>query len=59
MHVEGVGEGGGLLPECAKCGADYSDYLGTHQCSKNAKLGEFEQSLNVCEFGKKRGVFIA
>ena len=31
----------------------FSDYLGTHQCSKNAKLGGFEQSLNVHEFGKK------
>ena len=30
-----------------------SDYLGMHHCSKNAKLGGFEQSLNVREVGKK------
>ena len=30
-----------------------SDYLGTHQCSENAKLGVFPQSLEVREFGKK------
>ena len=54
-----MGWGGGGVTASMKVATPVpplSDYLGTHQCSKNAKLvcvgGGGEQSLNVREFGK-------